>query len=104
MDSVRRWRRSASTAILAVVAVLRAEKVVGICCEIQSTLRTSVDGRHCTQNPSKLVLGGRSLAIRACANLGVLVTAKPQAYQPQDRLGLLTETKLHHDYTVGSSL
>lgn len=52
MDSVRRWRRSASAAVVAVVAVLRAELIIGLCCEIPSTPRTSVDGRHCTQNPS----------------------------------------------------
>lgn len=61
MHSVRRWRRSASAAVVAVVAVLRAEKIVGLCCEIQSTLRTSVDGRHCTQNPSILSQSGPAL-------------------------------------------
>ena len=33
-------------------------------------------------------------------DLRVLVTAQPQAYQPQDQLGLLTKIKLHHDYIV----
>jgi hypothetical protein len=64
MDSARGWKRSASaSAVVAVVAELRAgatEKVVGLCCEIQSTLLLSfVDGRHCIQRVERYQISRR---------------------------------------------